>query len=273
MGGGGGDGGYSKNQRELERKRQLARNAMNVYFGIAPTGDAKIKAADYLTGVATSQRDDAGGLTGATSTLVMDNDAYQAALAEQAKQTSEASKNKAALDALYKTVREDAYTAGKTSADDQRDQAARDLKFELFARGLNSGSVDVDQSALLGRTYSDALTQLGASADTIATKLKANDEAARLGLLQSIDNGMDQGSAISSALQQLQNNASASAADATGNVLGDLFTNVGLLYDQGRKARGEATALDAWRQGYGSTYGRTSSSTSGGRTGVSSWAG
>lgn len=259
--GGGGDGGYSARQAEEERRKQDARNALNVYFGVSPTAST-VNRDEFYRPVAPISED------GPTS--VFDDAAYQAALAGQGGLSAEAAKNKAALDALYSDVRTNAYTAGKRRADDQRGDAARDLKFELFARGLDGGSVDVDQNALLGREYTDALTQLSAKADQTATGLRSNDEQTRVGLLQSIDSGMDQGSAVSSALTQLRNNADRAAAEAQGLDLGDLFTNAGLLYNQGRRARGEQSASEVWARQFGQGSGKTNS---GAARGVSTWAG
>lgn len=165
--------------------------------------------------------------------------------------TQAAQANKTAADGLYSKVRSDAFTAGKARVDDQKAKAGRDLKFELFAKGLNGGSVDVDQNALLGRTYSQGLTDLGAKADATAADLRGNDTAARLQLLQSIDNGMDQGSAVSSALGQLKVNSDKAAADATGSNIGDLFANAGLLYQKSQASQGRAAANAWWRQNGG----------------------
>lgn len=277
--GGGGDGGYAERQAQQDRTKQAARNALNVNFGIGPSGSALNQSdfmkQEWVPGVGGSFDAEAGGGAasggGGSFQSVFDQAAYDAALAAEAAQGGQAETNKAALDALYAGVRENAFTAGKRRADEQKTTAGRDLGFELFARGLNGGSVDIDQNALLGRKYSEGLTDLGAKADATATSLRANDEGTRVSLLQSIDNGMDQGSAISSALNQLKNNSDKAASEATGMTLGDLFANSGLLYEQGRRARGEQSAIDAWR--YQSAGGYGSKAPKGSATGTSSWAG
>jgi len=167
--------------------------------------------------------------------------------------TPAAQANKTAADALYSKVRGDAFSAGKTRVDEQRGAAGRNLKFELFAKGLNGGSVDVDQNALLGRTYTQGLTDLGAKADATAADLRGNDTAARLQLLQSIDSGMDQGSAVGSALGQMKVNSDKAAADATGSSIGDLFANAGLLYQKSQASQGRSAA-NAWWQQNGGAY-------------------
>jgi hypothetical protein len=162
-----------------------------------------------------------------------------------------AAKNKAARDALYGTVRKNAFDAGKRSLDESRDNAARDQKFALFAQGLNGGSVDIDQGATLGRTYDKGLLDLGSKADAARTELETNDENTRLGLLQSIDAGMDQGSALSSALNQMKTNSDRAGAEAQGTTLGDLFAGSGLLYTKSNLARGKQDAGDWFASNYG----------------------
>lgn len=245
MGGGGGDGGYGERQAQMDRQKQQARDALNLLFGVAPSGGAAapVDRSRFVT-PGFSFVGDSGQ---SEMPEVFDQAGYDAAVAAAQAQDgmgAEAARNKAALDALYGNVRKNAFDAGKRRLDEQRGTVARDNKFELFARGLDGGSVDVDQNALIGRVYGQGLTDLGARADATATQLRTGDEQTRVSLLQSIDGGMDQGSAISSALTQMRNNADRASAEATGTSLGDLFADAGLLYQQGRRARGEQTALD-----------------------------
>ena len=265
--GGGGDGGYGERQDALERKKQTARDALNMRFGIGPsaTGSTVDRSRFVIPANGGGGVDD-GGTPGTPEGF--DQTGYDAAMGGMAGMGDEAARNKTALDALYSGVRTNAFTAGRRRVDDQKNNASRDLRFELFSRGLNGGSVDIDQNALLGRTYTQGLTDLGARADATATQLRANDESTRVGLLQSIDNGMDQGSAISSAINQLKNNADRAGSEATGMNIGNLFGDAGLLYERGRRAQGEQSAAQMFRGQYGGQYGGRGSASS--RTGVES---
>lgn len=160
--------------------------------------------------------------------------------------SAEATANKTARDALYQQIRDNAFTAGKRGLDDRRDTATRQNKFALFAQGLNGGSEDIDQNALLQRTYNEGLINLGAKADAAKADIQSSDEQTRLGLLQSIDAGMDQSSALSSALGQMRVNADRAAAQAQSNTVGDLFGDAGLLYTQSQAAKGKAAARLAY---------------------------
>lgn len=154
--------------------------------------------------------------------------------------------NKSARDELYSTVRQNAFDAGKRRLDESQGDAKRNLKFELFAKGLGGGSVDVDQNALLDRTYNQGIIDLGAKADTVRNTLKSGDESTRLNLLQSIDAGMDQGSALSSAIAQMKNASDTAAAEATGATVGDIFSNAGLLYQDSVRRKNQQAARDEW---------------------------
>lgn len=230
MGGGGGDD-YTRRQASQEQEKQRARYALNAAFGSTP-------------GTAPNPDD------------FYDRDSYQRALQAYNEALPQVGKNKAALDKLYAGVRSNAFDAGKRAFDETRDSAARDLKFALFAQGLNGGSVDVDQNALLGRTYDKGMLDLGAKADLVKADMRGNDEQTRLGLLQSIDAGMDQSSALTSALQQMRVNADKAAAQAQGTTVGDLFADAGLLYTKSNAARGRQAADQWWMNNYPSGLGR-----------------
>jgi len=209
-GGGGGNDDYRQQQAEIEAKKQAARDALNLQFGIGE-GDA-------------------------------------------------AKANQTARDALYGTVRQNAFDAGKRKLDESQQQAKRNLKFELFAKGLDGGSVDVDQNALLDRTYNQGVLDLGAKADSVKNDLKSSDEATRLGLLQSIDSGMDQGSALSSAIQQMKNANDRAGAEAAGTAVGDVFEGAGLLYGDSMRRKGQQAAQNYWQNLFNSPQPRAASS-------------
>lgn len=235
-GGGGGDGGYAQKQAQIEASKAAARSALNTKFGSveAPVRTNYTDPASLGDGVA-------GAVAGALGQPSAQS-RYDKDLADY--NTSQA--NKSGRDAIYSDVRTNAFNAGKRGLDETRDKAQRQNGFSLFAQGLNGGSEDIDQNALLGRTYNQGLMDLGAKADSAKAGLQSADEQTRLGLLQSIDNGMDQGSAISSAINSMKNAGDKAAADAQGTNLGDLFANSGALYTRSQAAQGKAAGQDWW---------------------------
>ena len=284
MGGGGGSDNSAANQQaRQEGAKAAARNAINAQFGVAPT-------APDIANYQQPQKNDSGfffnpltsffgtktmanlDLAGNyldphkfDTTYVPDDSAYGQAYKDYQQEQTDAAKNKTARGTVYDTIRTNAYDAGKRGFDETKDNAGRNLKFELFAKGLNSGSVDVDQNAALDRTYKQGLLDLGAKADAAKTDVQSSDEQTRLGLLQSIDAGMDQSSALASAINQLQTNQDRATSQAQGTTLGDLFANSGLLYTNSQRRLGQQNALGQ----YGSLFPtRAGSSASRGSSGI-----
>lgn len=272
-GGGGGDGGAAARQQQIERQKQQARDKVNAMFGVAPsmdgitpgsyttTKEGKLVANPWSGYIGDSSLDLGGnvlsGLFGGKKNLqkrsTFNQAGYQAAIDEYNKEASDAAANKAARQSLYDTVRQNAFDVGKTGLDENKTTAARNTKFSLFAQGLNGGSEDINQNALLDRTYNKGLLDLGAKADATRTDMQSADEKTRLGLLQSIDSGVDQNSAITSAINQLQTNADRAASEAQGNTLGDLFAESGLLYNRSKAAQGRQAATTTYPFGYQAT--------------------
>lgn len=235
MGGGGGDGGYQARQDEIDRKKQAARAQLNTLFGVS-------------SGVAAPVQSKPSGVFGQLRGMFPSEDGQ--GMGDQTGMGPDpAAANKAARDTLYTQVRDNAFTAGKRGLDERKTDAGRQNKFALFAQGLAGGSEDIDQNALLDRTYKQGLLDLGAKADSAKTDMMGNDEQTRLGLLQSIDAGMDEGSALSSALNQMKVNSERAASAAQGTSVGDLFGTAGLLYQKSNAARGAQDA-GAWWQNY-----------------------
>lgn len=248
MGGGGSSDDYSAKQAQIEAQKKAARAALNAQFGIAPAPSPSVPRLSVPRGLFGDGTDagDGNTPTPATDPLV-----------------SEANANKAGRETIYQTIRDNAFTAGKRSLDDRKTTAARQNKFALFAQGLNGGSEDIDQNALLQRTYNEGLINLGAKADAAKADIQSSDEQTRLGLLQSIDAGMDQGSALSSALGQMRVNADRASAQAQGQTVGDLFGDAGLLYTQSQAGRATKNAAWDYITRYGSTTPRPASTTRG----------
>lgn len=334
--GGSGDGGYAAKQDEIEAKKQEARDALNVLFGVRPTSrpsaDAYRIPASQPGGVPMpggggtgvgegaspgtsangpgSPGDGPGGVdasrpraaaTTAPGTYTppitggyggdesggggyvppgtppqpvgpqagdLDRAAYAQAMEDYRAQVAASKENRQGRNALYRGVRDAAYSAGERELNEDRDQAARKLKFELFAQGLNGGSEDIDQNALFGRTYSKGVLDLGAKADAAKASFRGADESTRLNLLQSIDAGMDMGSALSAATNGMSVASDKATADAQGTTLGNLFDNAGLMYQYNQYSQGkQAGQQQGWNMFPGNTWNRSGGSNA--TTGVS----
>jgi hypothetical protein len=181
--------------------------------------------------------------------------AFNKAMEEWRAARGENKENRQERNQLYREVRNNAFAAGERELNEDRDDASRKLKFELFARGLNGGSEDVNQNATLGRTYTEGVMDLGAKADAAKADFRGTDESTRLNLLQSIDAGMDMGSALSAATSGMQVASEKATADAQGTSLGNLFDNAGLMYQYGQYSQGKQAGQQAgWNMFPGNTW-------------------
>ncbi len=248
--GGGGDGGYGARQDADEARKAAARAKINELFGISAPKPAASPSASPSGPRPSLPSDPSQRFTGGWQT------AQPAPVAPTSPGTvdpygpaapTEAERNKTGLEALYGKVRDNAFTSAKRALDEQRDDQQRSLKFELFARGLRGGSADIEQNARLGLADTEGLTRVGANADGLVSSLRANDEQTRLGLLQSIDAGMDEGSALSSALAQLKNNSERATAEAQGQIFGDMLGAGADAYAGSQRAKGQQRAQQWWQ--------------------------
>ena len=254
--GGGGDGGAGERQAAIEEAKRRSRNSVNALFGTDPA---------HMSAPTMSGRQEVLGRLGGNAGRAIAAAEMAPVEALFRQQQQDAATNRDARNALYDTVRTNAFDAGRRDIDERAADAARQLRFSLLDAGLGGSSIDVDENARLQRVRDQGIVDLGARADAARTDLESNDEEARLGLLQSIDAGMDQGSAIGSAINQMRVNADRAAASAQGTSVGDLFSGAGLLYDRRRRDLGQQEARRQFGQaaGGGRDYTGTVSGTGG----------
>ena len=165
------------------------------------------------------------------TTLV--DDAYNTALLGYQRGAAARARNQ-----LYDTVSNDTYNFHKQRLDDSRDLAERSLRFQLARQGQFGGSLDIDQNSELSKGYNNGLVDTKNLADAARNEAMARDEQTRIDLINRINAGMDEASAISSANSQMQSNIAQARDNALSQSLGDAFGNVALLknrwdYQQG----------------------------------------
>lgn len=252
-GGGGGDGGFQERADAENLRKQRGRDAINALFGVAPTmAPTGAPSRDAYTRTQTYQPNpgDSGG--DPVTSSFFDQAAFDRAMADYNATrglADRANAAKAGRDQLYAKVRNDFFSAGRRQIDEQKADAERRLKFDLFDRGLNGSSIASDQMDKVRRTYDQGLLDLGAKADAAAADLRGSDEQTRLGLLQSLDNGMDQGSATSAAANQMKVASDKAAAGAQGANIGDLFGGIGLQASRVQDRKNAMDTYERWRQG------------------------
>lgn len=163
-------------------------------------------------------------------------------------------------DDYYKRLRSSVFDYQKNALDTRKTDEERELKFELARRGHLGGSQEVDAIGDLTRLYQRGLLDAGTLADNTVSSVRTNDQAVKQQALASVLNDADANQAIQNAVNQ-SNLGSAQALDtAKGQNLGDVFTGLSYLYQQGQqqKERQRATVDYYGRRG-GSGVGPASS--------------
>lgn len=156
-----------------------------------------------------------------------------------------------ARNTMYDTTRGDTRDFYSAQLAEDRAAAERQLRFDQARSGTFGGSQAIDAGTEFNRRNDRGLLEVANRADMAATGMKTADEQARLGLISKILGGMDQGTAISSAANQMQQNVESGRQNAMAgrmaNVFSDLFSGV-------QNAQQQAGLLVAQKQ-YGNSYG------------------
>ena len=138
---------------------------------------------------------------------------------------------KASRDQLYTTVGDDTRKYYASQLEEDRDAARRALEFQ--------------------KRYDRGLLDVANRSDTAASGMRTSDEQARLGLISKVAGGIDQGSAVSSAMSQLQSNLDNSRNEAMTGRMGNVFSDLIGGYTAGQTAAGIQQAKNQ----YGNTLG------------------
>jgi hypothetical protein len=152
---------------------------------------------------------------------------------------------------LYDTVRGDTRDFYAKQLAEDRAEAERQMRFQLARGGGYGGSQGIDLESEFARRNDRGLMEVANRADSAASGLRSSDEQARLGILAKVLGGMDQGSALSSSLNQMQSNAEMGRQNAMAGRMANVFDD---LFGVARGGQQQAGAQQA-RDKYGSPTG------------------
>lgn len=153
-------------------------------------------------------------------------------------QKYDGSAQRAARESGYDSVRQNALAIALDSLSKQREEAGRNVRFNVARSGLTGGSVDVDENQNLANRYSEGVIQANSNADGIVNNVRVKDEATRADLISRINAGMDANSASQAALAQIQNNQNIAKVDGQSNLLSNFFNGI-------------ASGIGGYNYGYG----------------------
>ena len=156
---------------------------------------------------------------------------------------------------MYDTVRGDTRNFYSQQLNDDREKAAREMRFRLARAGTAGSSQAIDMGRDFTKANDRGLLDVANRADSAASNVRSSDEQSRLGLISKIVAGLDQGSAMSSALSQLQTNADIARQNSMAGRMENMFADLFGTYNNGQIASGVSDARRAYGGGLGNYFG------------------
>ena len=139
--------------------------------------------------------------------------------------------NKKSRQSLYAGNRDAVLTVNKDKLNRDLTESERQLKFSLARSGLFGGSEDIAQHGKQRDIYDQGVLQATSLADQAASGFRGADERNRLSIIEQINSGSDTGTALNNAQRGLELSSQNADANAKGNIVGNVFNDAGLIYD------------------------------------------
>ncbi len=235
-GGGGGDGGAAA--RAAAEKARVAEGiqAINEVFGNVKANPNAIDKAAFTKSERVAVAPTANAFGGYNSMGTMgiggnnyrtvttfDQAGYDAAVAAEQARVDKLNSTAQQREQLYGTVAEDAKKKALQDIEKERLIAERELNFTLARNGLSGGSRDVDANKDVLDTAQQGILKASEIGLATANDARSNDERTRVNLINSIQSGLDSGSAIQSAYTGMANNANLARDNARAASLAGFF--------------------------------------------------
>lgn len=140
----------------------------------------------------------------------------------------------AAREQQYKNMTNDVVDYHRTRLDRERNDALRQMGFNLARQGLSGSSQDAYDREQLQRKYLEGVTDINSKASNAAAQSKSGFESAVSRGLQAINAGSDAGTQITSALQEKANTIQQALENAKGGSWGGFFQDLASTVDTAR---------------------------------------
>ena len=139
--------------------------------------------------------------------------------------------NKKSREDLYSGNRDAVLNVNKDKLNRDLTESERQLKFSLARSGLFGGSEDIAQHGKQRDIYDQGVLQATSLADQAASGFRGADERNRLSIIEQINSGSDAGTALNNAQRGLELSSQNADANAKGDIVGNVFNDAGLIYD------------------------------------------
>lgn len=133
----------------------------------------------------------------------------------------------------------------------QRAQDERQRKFAMSRTGLTGGSADVDLAKRAAEAFTRGTLEAEQRAQGSGAALRAQDQQARLNLIQMAQSGLDIGTAASQSASALRTGLQEAQATSRQNALSDVFGRFGDIYSESKRRQAER---DAMKNQYSTLY-------------------
>ncbi len=137
--------------------------------------------------------------------------------------------------AQYDQLAADTTQFYRNDLDQQKEDNDRKLKFALARSGQTGGSLQVDQTAKLGKDYLKGVVEATRRGQAAGAELRGLDEQSRLNLIAMAQTGLDATTASQRAAMSLKGNLESGRATSTASGLGDMFGNFGDIYQRSQQ--------------------------------------
>lgn len=218
-GGGGGDGGAADRKAGEDARVAQGIQRVNDAFGIYDEGDDEGSGSSLWGGLP--------GIMGQALTAAEDRRRGIGGGGEGGmSRRDRAAQTMAGREALYSTIGEDARNTGLFDLNKDRGLIERDTGFGLARTGLAGGSRDIDLNRDILDTYQQGVLRASDRALGVSNSARAADDRTRVGLINSIRSGLDEGSAQQQAYESMRNNSRQAQDEAKSNNLTGFFNSL-----------------------------------------------
>jgi hypothetical protein len=230
-GGSGGDGGAAERKKAEDKRIAEATNRINVILGQENAKPYEVDRADFTT-ITPGGYDGLESGTRTHDVTTFDQAGFDAAMAKAA---ADAEASKTAFGErlkLYDKAGADAKTKAMIDLDKEHAITGRETSFDIARAGLTGGSRDIDSNREVLDTYQQGVLKAGTMADQVKNSMRSADDKTRVGLIDSIRTGLDQGSATNQAYDAMRNNYSQATAEANNVSLTGFFDRLNQINQQ-----------------------------------------
>lgn len=236
-GGGGGDGGAAARKATEDSRVARAIDSINASFGVGED-NAQQDSGRVMDNIRGGSR--GGSLFGPRIFDIIGQIGQRGRSGIETTTKATRAATMAGREKLYAGFGEDTKNTAMQDLNKDRDIMQRDIGFSLARQGLSGGSRDIDLGRDIMDRYQQGVLKAADMGLSVTNNARMADDRTRIGLINSVRSGLDQGSAQQQAYESMTNNARQASDNAKNTNLAGFFDSMRGLqqeynYNQGLK--------------------------------------